>query len=166
MLYMKPAFISKPKDDIERFINAFLLDVLDLKRNETIKDLAARATSIQIMFATTRSCYFAHIIKEFTGEGSVGFLLPSFEAVYVDPNGNFYTVDGLTDVKKGKKVYCLMEDKTHPDIIAWAKHNSNTFSNVAVPVETVIKNCEEAFAIPKEKFGFLFHALSGHEGGV
>ena len=166
MLYIKLAFIPEPKDDIERFINAFLLDVLDPKDNETTRDLAARASSIQIMFATTRSYYFAHIIKEFIGDGSVGFLLPSFEAVYVDPIGNFYTVDGLTDVKKGKKVYCLMEDKAHPDIIAWAKNNSKTLSNITVPVETVIKNCEEAFAIPKEKFGFLFHALQGHEGGV
>lgn len=167
MFYMKPAFIAKPKDDIERFINAYLLDLLAPQSDEATCQVGFRANALQVMFATKRSYYFAHTIRDYVGKGSVGFLLPSFECVYVAENGDFYTANGKTEVKKGKRVYCLMEDKAYPEIVEWAKNFSNYSTYNEVPAETIMKNCEEAFQIPRGEFGFLFHTLSGTDrGGV
>ena len=173
-MFITGKFIRNPKDDVETFINSFLSSVTPITHSDTIESIENRAAYISRTFSVERSYYFAKTIQVYKNSGTVGFLLPTFDCVYVNDDGEFYTPQGKTDVKKSKRVYCLLEDKAPADLIAWAKsrtrsgyayYNGDRYCNTLeeseprIPVARVHEIAENAFNKRYSDFGFQFTAL-------
>lgn len=174
-MFITGKFIRNPKDDVEIFINDFLSSIMPITRSDTIEDIESRAAYVSRALSIERSYYFAKTIQLYKGSGTVGFLLPTFDCVYVNDDGEFYTPQGKTEVKKGKRVYCLLEDKAPEDLIAWAKsriryglvygneddryYQRTDLPDPRIPISRVYEIVETAFNKKYSDFGFQFTAL-------